>query len=151
MRRLLNPATVAIVGPPNVGKSTLANALFGQERSIVADIPGTTRDWVGGTADLAGLPVVLVDTPGQRVTSDAIEREAIALSRTPIASADLILMVSDATQPEEISSDDGRGIATGVACLDVANKCDLAEAPAGRLAPPAHLGTQNPTGCPSAR
>ena len=56
--------TVAIVGPPNVGKSTLANRLFGQARSITADQPGTTRDWVGGVADIVGLAVTLVDTPG---------------------------------------------------------------------------------------
>ena len=55
---------VAIVGPANVGKSTLANQLFGQTRSITADLPGTTRDWVGEIANLDGLAVMLIDTPG---------------------------------------------------------------------------------------
>ena len=74
---LLHPPRVAIVGAPNVGKSTLANQLFAQERSITADLPGTTRDWVGEIANIDGLAVTLVDTPGVRDTADAIEREAI--------------------------------------------------------------------------
>ena len=61
---LLHPPRVAIVGAANAGKSTLANQLFAQERSITADLPGTTRDWVGEVADIDGLPVMLVDTPG---------------------------------------------------------------------------------------
>jgi len=64
--RLLNPPRVAIVGAPNVGKSTLANQLFGQERSITADLAGTTRDWVGEYTNVNGLPILLVDTPGLR-------------------------------------------------------------------------------------
>jgi hypothetical protein len=67
---LLHPPRVAIVGVANVGKSTLANQLFAQARSITADFPGTTRDWVGEMANLDGLMVMLVDTPGLRETSD---------------------------------------------------------------------------------
>ena len=63
---MLNLPQVAIVGEPNVGKSTLANRLFGQERSITADVAGTTRDWVGEMANIDGLAVELVDTPGVR-------------------------------------------------------------------------------------
>jgi tRNA modification GTPase len=90
---------VAIVGAPNVGKSTLANRLFGQERSITADLPGTTRDWVGEIADIGGLAVMLVDTPGQRDTADEIEHAAIAASGEKIRGSDLILQVLDATRP----------------------------------------------------
>jgi small GTP-binding protein len=90
---------VAIIGIPNVGKSTLANQLFGQQRSITADMPGTTRDWVGELADVDGVPIVLLDTPGVRDSSDAIEQSAIALSRGVIASADLVIVVIDPTQP----------------------------------------------------
>ena len=95
LERLLYPPRVAIVGAPNVGKSTLANQLFAQQRSITADVPGTTRDWVGEIANIDGLPVMLVDTPGRRETSDAIERAAIERSEEILSSADLILYVSE--------------------------------------------------------
>ena len=97
---LINAPRVAIVGAANVGKSTLANQLFAQERSITADIPGTTRDWVGEIANIDGLAVMLIDTPGQRASDDAIERAAIARSREPIEAADLIVCVVDASAPE---------------------------------------------------
>jgi len=95
---LLHPPRVAIVGVPNVGKSTVANQLFAQERSITADLPGTTRDWVGEIANIDGLAVMLVDTPGVRQTQDAIEREAIERSREQVGAADLVVMVLDATR-----------------------------------------------------
>jgi tRNA modification GTPase len=98
---MLHPPTVAIVGIPNVGKSTLANSLFGQQRSITADLPGTTRDWVGDWANLDGLPVHLLDTPGQRQSSDPIEQAAIARSQAEIDGADLVIIVLDPTQPLE--------------------------------------------------
>jgi tRNA modification GTPase len=96
---LLHPPRVAIVGPPNVGKSTLANQLFAQERSITADLPGTTRDWVGEMANIDGLAVMLVDTPGLRETSDAIERDAIERSGAEVRRADLVVVVLDASAP----------------------------------------------------
>jgi small GTP-binding protein len=96
---LLHPPRVAIVGAANVGKSTLANRLFAQERSITADLPGTTRDWVGELADINGLPAVLVDTPGLRATSDGIELAAIDRGREQICLADLVVLVLDATRP----------------------------------------------------
>jgi len=98
LHRLLNPPQIAIVGEPNVGKSTLANHLFGQKRSITADVPGTTRDWVGEFADIDGLAVVLVDTPGIRRTTDDIERQAIAVSSEKIQTSDLVIHLLDATQ-----------------------------------------------------
>src|SRR5213075_1287570 len=78
--------------------STLANQLFGRERSITADVPGTTRDWVGELANVDGLMVMLVDTPGVRGTMDDIEREAIEVSRREVAGADLMIVVLDQTQ-----------------------------------------------------
>lgn len=96
---MLRTPRVAIVGAPNVGKSTLANRLFAQERSITADMPGTTRDWVGEIANLDGLAVMLVDTPGLRDSDDAIEQQAIARSREQIAEADLVVIVLDASTP----------------------------------------------------
>ena len=102
--RLLHPPRVAIVGIPNVGKSALANQLFGSDRAITADVPGTTRDWVGGTANVDGLAVTLVDTPGLRQTEDPIEREAIERSTEQITGADLVVHVLDPTQrgPEQL-------------------------------------------------
>lgn len=96
---LLRLPRVAIVGAPNAGKSTLANQLFAQERAITADLPGTTRDWIGETANLDGLAVILVDTPGQRQTSDPIESAAIEAATHQIDQADLILLILDPIQP----------------------------------------------------
>ena len=98
---LLHPPRVAIVGAPNAGKSTLANRLFAQERSITADLPGTTRDWVGEIANLDGLAVQLVDTPGIRDTHDPIEREAISRSGEQIQRADRVVLVLDASRSLE--------------------------------------------------
>jgi tRNA modification GTPase len=116
---LLHPPRVAVVGAPNAGKSTLANQLFARERSITADLPGTTRDWVGEIANLDGLAVMLVDTPGLRETDDAIEREAIARSRKQIERADLVLHVLDVTQSPDDQTFDQAPV------IRVLNKCDL--------------------------
>ncbi len=97
----LHTPRVAIVGPANAGKSTLANQLFGQQRSITADVPGTTRDWVGEIANIHGLAVTLMDTPGIRASQDAIETQAIARASGVIDQADLVLLVLDATRPQE--------------------------------------------------
>ena len=99
LNRLLHPAHVAIIGPPNVGKSTLANQLFAQERSITADAPGTTRDWVGEIANIDGVPVMLFDTPGARETDDPIEAEAIRKSEQALQRVELALSVSELHAP----------------------------------------------------
>jgi small GTP-binding protein len=119
---LLHPPTVAVVGPANVGKSTLANWLFGQERSITADIAGTTRDWVGEFANVDGLPVMLVDTPGQRPTDDAIEQSAIAASRERIEASQFIVLVLDASRPLE--PEQSHLLAMYPNAQLVVNKCD---------------------------
>jgi small GTP-binding protein len=93
---LLHPPQVALVGAPNVGKSTLANQLFGRERSITADVAGTTRDWVGEIANIDGLAVVLVDTPGMRGTVDPLEAAAIRAGAEKIQESDLVIHVLDA-------------------------------------------------------
>jgi tRNA modification GTPase len=98
---LIRPRRLAIVGAANVGKSTLANQLFARERSITADVPGTTRDWVGEIANIDGLPVMLLDTPGLRQTSDAIEAAAIRRSQEEVERADATLLVIDASRPLE--------------------------------------------------
>jgi len=120
---LLHPPTVAIIGPPNAGKSTIANQLFAQERSITADVPGTTRDWVGEIADIDGLAVFLMDTPGLRQTSDQIEHAAIERSRSEIARADLVVLVLDGTDSLAMQQDWAEKYP---GALVVRNKCDRA-------------------------
>jgi tRNA modification GTPase len=94
-RLLREGLQIAIVGSPNVGKSSLFNALVGAERAIVTAIPGTTRDLVSETIDLEGLRVTLIDTAGLRNTDDVVEIEGVARSRGAANVADLILNVSD--------------------------------------------------------
>lgn len=118
---MLFPPRVAIIGAPNVGKSTLANRLFGQERSITADLPGTTRDWVGEIANVDGLAVVLIDTPGLRQTDDLIERMAIDRSGQVVSGSELVVEVTDASAPAPPA---------WPGALHVLNKCDRAPQPA---------------------
>jgi tRNA modification GTPase len=92
-----------------VGKSTLANQLFGRERSITADVAGTTRDWVGEIANIDGLAVTLVDTPGIRPTPDPLERAAIAAGAEKIRESDLVIHVLDATAEPGREIDRGTG------------------------------------------
>src|SRR4029078_5302565 len=82
---------VAIVGRPNVGKSSLFNALVGSARAIVTEVPGTTRDLVTEVVDIEGLRVTLVDTAGLRDTSDPIELEGVERSRHARAASDVVL------------------------------------------------------------
>ena len=89
----------AIVGRPNVGKSSLLNQLLGRDRAIVSPIPGTTRDTIEETANIRGLPVVFIDTAGLREARDAIEQEGIRRSRESLARAEFILHVLDASEP----------------------------------------------------
>jgi tRNA modification GTPase len=126
---------IAIVGKPNVGKSSLFNALAGASRAIVTDIPGTTRDLVTETIDLDGLRATLVDTAGLRPTVDIIEAEGVARSKQAHAVADLTLVVLDRSQPLDADDRDAVAQTTGRNRLIVANKADLA--PAGRDGAPA--------------
>ena len=86
---------VVIAGPPNVGKSTLMNALAGRDVAITSPIPGTTRDLIEVFLDLRGFPVTLVDTAGIRDADDPIEREGVARARRRAESADLTLWLDD--------------------------------------------------------
>jgi tRNA modification GTPase len=90
---------VAIIGTPNVGKSSLFNALLDANRAIVTDVPGTTRDLLTERLDVHGFPVALVDTAGIRVPGDAIEEEGIARARQAASIADVTVLVLDASQP----------------------------------------------------
>src|SRR6476469_5803185 len=92
--------TLAIVGRPNVGKSSLFNRLVERERAIVTATPGTTRDLVSETVAIGGIPVRLVDTAGIRAPHDEAESIGIKKSYEALADADLVLVVRDATEPE---------------------------------------------------
>ena len=124
-----NGLRIAIVGPPNAGKSSLMNRVLGRERSIVTEIPGTTRDYVEERAELLGFPVVLTDTAGLRDTGDAVEQIGIQRARALAANADLIWLVLDSTQT--LISDD-YGFERPM--IRIANKADLAEPPEDSLA-----------------
>ena len=94
--RLLIPPTVVVVGRPNVGKSTLANAILGRAASLVSEQPGATRDWVGGLTELpGGIAVRWLDTPGLRDSDDAVEQRAIALAQRVVADADVLIALRD--------------------------------------------------------
>ncbi len=98
-RLLRRGLRAAIVGRPNVGKSSLLNQLLGHNRAIVSPIPGTTRDTIEEIAEIRGLPVLFIDTAGLRESADQIEAEGIRRSRGALADAELILVVLDASQP----------------------------------------------------
>lgn len=117
---------LAIVGRPNVGKSSLFNRLLGQDRAIVTDIAGTTRDTVSETAAIGGLPIKLVDTAGVRESTDVVESLGIERSLQTIADADLTIVVLDLSAP--LAEEDHRLIAKAKEAgryLLVANKADL--------------------------
>jgi len=97
--RLRDGFNIVIAGPPNVGKSTLMNALAHRDVAIVSEAPGTTRDLIEVHLDLRGLPVTLVDTAGIRETDDPVEREGVARARRRAAEADLILWLTDEDNP----------------------------------------------------
>jgi tRNA modification GTPase len=97
--RYRDGATLAIAGVANVGKSRLLNRILGEERAIVTEIPGTTRDYLSGEISLAGIPLRVIDTAGLREALDPVEREGVRRSREIIAGADLILFVLDGSRP----------------------------------------------------
>ena len=128
---LTNPWRVVIVGRPNVGKSSLINALLGYQRSIVYDHPGTTRDALSARTALDGWPVELVDTAGLGDSGDALEAAGVAMARKQIHSADLVVLVFDRSCLW--SPDDQRLAEEFPSALRVHNKCDLPPAePASR-------------------
>lgn len=92
-------ARLALVGAPNAGKSSLLNALLGYERAIVTPIPGTTRDYLEAPLEIAGVPIVAVDTAGVRNTDDPVERAGVERALGIAQEADLVLYLADPTQP----------------------------------------------------
>ena len=124
-RALEHGLTTAIVGKPNVGKSSLLNALLMRERAIVSDIPGTTRDTVEELMEIGGIPIHLVDTAGIRAGGDHVERLGVERSVKAMEQADLVLAVIDISK---LWDDGDRAFVTGLdrsRSLIVCNKIDL--------------------------
>lgn len=126
---LTEPWRVVLAGRPNVGKSSLINALVGYQRAIVHPTPGTTRDLVTATTAWEGWPVELVDTAGLHAAAQGVEAAGVALARERLATADLVLLVLDASGP--LRAEDHALLADWPAALVVLNKCDLGDPPEG--------------------
>jgi tRNA modification GTPase len=129
--------TVALVGPVNVGKSSLLNALVGRERALVGAAPGTTRDWLEVGDTWSGVAVTLIDTAGLRATDDPVEQRGIELGEARVASADVVVVIDDGMA----APDDGARF--GERAVLVRSKADLGEAPPALHA---HLATSASTG-----
>jgi tRNA modification GTPase len=115
--------TVALCGPPNVGKSTLFNALLGHERALTAPEPGTTRDYLAESLDAGGLKLTLVDTAGYRDAADAVEAAGVRRAGEWARAADVLLWVEAADEPSA-------GLPDALADLQplrVMTRCDLLE------------------------
>lgn len=130
---LRNGLHVVLAGQPNVGKSSLLNRLAGEERAIVTDVPGTTRDALRETIQVNGIPLHIVDTAGLRESKDEVEQIGIARSWKEIGRADVVLHLLDAragmTQADQAIA---ARLPAGVERITLYNKCDLAGHPACR-------------------
>ncbi|MEA2755747.1 MAG: tRNA modification GTPase, partial [Aliidongia sp.] len=127
--------SVALVGPPNSGKSSLLNLLAGREAAIVAATAGTTRDVIEVHLELGGYPVILADTAGIHETVDAVEQEGIRRARARAESADIALIILDSLDPVSRETDYAAGNV-----LTVWNKIDLAPPPPGAIGVSARTG-----------
>lgn len=124
------PFRVALVGPANVGKSSLFNALVQVRAALVSSHPGTTRDYVVRHLEFDGTIVELIDTAGQRRTEDEIESQAQRLASELLEQTDLLISCVDASAPQQGMT----GLPARTETIPVATKCDLAEPPPGLLA-----------------
>ena len=120
-RILQKGALVVIFGAPNVGKSSLLNALAKEDRAIVAPTPGTTRDWIEVSCQIRGLPLRLIDTAGQRKAEDPVEAEGARRARSLMERAQLLLELVEAQEPFERKA----RLSEEIPALLVANKADL--------------------------
>ena len=150
-RLLREGALVVLAGPPNVGKSSLLNALLGERRAIVSDTAGTTRDFIEESVEIGGWPVRLVDTAGLRTAGDVIEAEGVGRAEELIAKADLVLSLEEAAGSGGASGSAGSAgtETTGTAettgntgiddrVLHLLSKCDLLSAVSVSVVPATH-------------
>lgn len=119
-------ALVVLAGAPNVGKSSLLNALLGENRAIVSNIPGTTRDTIEEVVDWEGWPIRLADTAGIRSTTDQIEAEGVARSEALLREAEVVVWMSGGSWSKELELESGNGISEiRVEKVEVVAKADL--------------------------
>lgn len=125
-RVLRDGLETAIIGKPNVGKSSLLNALLNENRAIVTDIPGTTRDSIEEYVNLGGVPLKIIDTAGIRQTEDLVEQLGVDKARAYIERADLILVLLDGSRALCIEDEEILALIQGREAIILVNKCDLA-------------------------
>jgi tRNA modification GTPase len=111
--------TVAVIGKPNAGKSTLVNNLLGRDAALVSNIPGTTRDYLEFFVEFGGFPIVLVDTAGFRLSSDTVEQMGIQKSKERLRAVDLVIWL------DEFEHEADNFIPNNVSVLKVISKCDM--------------------------
>lgn len=133
-----NGVTLAIVGKPNAGKSSVFNRLLQQDRAIVTEIPGTTRDLVSETADIGGIPIKFIDTAGIRKSFDRVESLGIERSYQAMTDADLTLIVVDVSLG--LTAEDEALVKRASRSLVIANKSDLPHSPIEAVAVSALTG-----------
>ena len=124
-RILRDGLLTAIIGKPNVGKSSLLNALLREDRAIVTDIPGTTRDSIEETADIGGVPLRIIDTAGIREATDAVERIGVEKAREYASRASLVLALFDGSQPLTDEDREILSLIQGKQAIVLLNKADL--------------------------
>ena len=130
-RLLRDGMTLVIAGLPNAGKSSLMNALTGQDSAIVTHIPGTTRDVLREQIEIDGLPLHIIDTAGLREAGDEVEREGVRRARAQIARADHALWVFDGQHDADATGLDGAGLPADLPVTLIRNKADLTATPVG--------------------
>ncbi len=122
---ILNGVNLAIIGKPNVGKSSIFNYFLNESRAIVSDIPGTTRDYLQEPLVMDGIQYNLIDTAGIRVTEDIVEKEGVRRSKLKIEESDLVLEVIDLTNPDPNADNNVKDVSREKV-VKVYNKVDLA-------------------------
>jgi len=120
--------TLVIAGCPNSGKSSLFNAMLKEDRSIVTEVPGTTRDWISAWVSIEGIPIRLIDTAGLRETSDSVEKIGVERSRKLLDESDIVLYLIDGAQGLT-DEDKNFSMQNSGKCIFVWNKCDIAPQP----------------------
>lgn len=134
--------SAAIIGKPNVGKSSLLNALLKEKRAIVTDVPGTTRDVIEEIINIRGIPLRIIDTAGLRETEDLVEKIGVERTREVADRADLILTVLDASEELSQQDLDVLELAEEKKCLIVINKTDLKDKKINKKELKEHAGTR---------